>query len=1124
MRALVDLYSNGRGRTRKGHEGKAAVGRARLQGGSIGDALVCPVGGRVCFNTSQRSYSRGPDMTGDAANPNSIFDRAIGIASADERAAYITLTCGGDGALRREVERLVEAHFSARQAPGEPTAIASAAGKAPPGVPRGTTHDVGVTVAGRYDLLEKIGEGGMGEVWLARQSEPVKRNVALKLIKFGANTKQVLDRFGAERQALALMDHPNIAKVLDGGVTDDGRPFFVMELVKGVPITEYCDARRLTPAQRLELFVPVCQAIQHAHQKGIIHRDIKPSNVLIARYDERPVPKVIDFGIAKAIGQPLNENTIHTAFGGIIGTPMYMSPEQATLNNLDIDTRSDVYSLGVLLYELLTGNPPFAQKELEKKGVLEVLRVVREEEPTKPSTKVSTDEALPTLSANRGTEPRKLTALLRSELDWVVLKALEKDRSRRYQTAGSLAADISRFLQGEPVLAHPPSSRYRVAKFLRRRKGLVAAATAVAAALLVGLTAFAWQARNTALERDAAVAARSETKKRADELQKVSDFQARMLSQVDPGAAGLQLTQDVKAKLAAALAKDGVPEADRAKRVDAFLAEWGRVNATDAARDLIDRTVLKPAVNAVGEQFADQPLVDATLRQVLANRYRELGLYEASHSLQERVLTSRRKLLGDDHRDTLDSMQAMGQLLLQMGKLKEAEQADRELLERRRRVLGDDHPDTLAAMGQIAEALQQQGNLPQAETLFLESLTKRRRVLGDDDPLTLSAVNDMGELLRQEGKYPEAETLLREAIEKRRRVLGEDHVATLQSIENLSTLLNQQTKRAEALKYMGEVLEKRRRILGEAHPETLNTLQSLATILSQTGQHDEAESRLREALAAERLALGADHLQTLNTLSNLAVELIEAGKLTEAESLCRDSLERHRRSAGPNHPDTLIATNIMGFVLLRQKKLAEAEPFARQAMEIARQTLGGDHPDSLIYLLNVGALLVDLDKRNEAEPFLRDCVDKAVRKLGREHMTTLSATLNLGTLLIHDGRFREALEVLTPAEDPARKSCTGANTRPLAALLMNIGKARTGLKEYPGAEAKLLEAQSLYVTSRGVTTKDTFTCTRAFVDLYTAREAAEPGKGYAAKAAEWERKMKPTPLAPAAKSPANEKR
>jgi serine/threonine protein kinase len=326
----------------------------------------------------------------------------------------------------------------------------------------------------------------MGSVWRAKQTEPVKRFVAVKLIKAGMDSRQVLARFEAERQALALMDHPNIAKVLDGGLHEQ-RPFFVMELVKGVPITEYCDSCKLTPKERLELFVPVCQAIQHAHQKGIIHRDIKPSNVLIALYDDRPVVKVIDFGVAKATGGTLTEQTIDTGFGGVVGTPQYMSPEQATLNNLDIDTRSDVYALGVLLYELLTGSPPFSRRELEMKGLLEVLRVVREEEPPRPSTKLSTADALQTLSANRGTEPKKLTGLLRNDLDWIVMKALEKDRARRYETASGFAVDVQRYLSGEAVQAHPPSTSYRLKKFVRRNKGQVIATSLILFTLVAGL-------------------------------------------------------------------------------------------------------------------------------------------------------------------------------------------------------------------------------------------------------------------------------------------------------------------------------------------------------------------------------------------------------------------------------------------------------------------------------------------------------------------------------------------------------------------------------------------------------------------------------------------------------------
>src|SRR5262245_918114 len=401
---------------------------------------------------------------------NSLFLRALELPSADERLRYVDEACVGDSSLRADVEALLEASARAGSFLERPAPELDATRDMPV-----VTERAG-TIIGPYKLLEQIGEGGFGVVFLAEQSRPVRRKVALKILKPGMDTRQVVARFEAERQALAIMDHPNIARVFDGGATESGRPYFVMELVKGVPITEFCDQYHLTPRQRLELFIPVCQAVQHAHQKGIIHRDLKPSNVLVSRHDTTSMVKVIDFGVAKATGQQLTEATLHTSFGAVVGTVEYMSPEQASFNQLDVDTRSDVYSLGVLLYELLTGSTPLQRKELEQAGMLETLRMIREQEPTRPSAKLSTSEGLPTLAANRGTEPAKLTRLVRGELDWIVMKALDKNRNRRYESASAFAMDVQRFLADEPVLACPPSARYRLGKFLRRYRGGVAAA------------------------------------------------------------------------------------------------------------------------------------------------------------------------------------------------------------------------------------------------------------------------------------------------------------------------------------------------------------------------------------------------------------------------------------------------------------------------------------------------------------------------------------------------------------------------------------------------------------------------------------------------------------------------
>jgi serine/threonine protein kinase/WD40 repeat protein len=445
----------------------------------------------------------------DPQRVRAIFLEAVENHAPDQWSTFLDQACGGDPDLRRRIDVLLRAHEQADSRLDVTTLRPEAVLNQPVAETPGT-------VLGPYKLVEQLGEGGMGVVWMAQQTEPVKRLVALKLIKRGMDSRQVLARFDAERQALALMDHLNIAKVLDAGTTPGGRPYFVMDLVKGVPITRYCDKHHLTPRQRLELFVPVCQAVQHAHQKGIIHRDLKPSNVLVALYDGKPVPKVIDFGVAKADGHLLTDKTLVTGFGNIVGTLEYMSPEQAEVNQLDIDTRSDIYALGVLLYELLAGSPPFTRKELEKAGLLEMLRVIREQEPPVPSTRLSTAEGLPTLAANRGTEPAKLTRLVKGELDWIVMKALEKDRSRRYATAYGFAMDVRRYLADEPVLACPPSVGYRIRKSIRRNKGAVLAAALVVVALVGGLLGTTWGMLRATDAEAAAVALAGEKERERD--------------------------------------------------------------------------------------------------------------------------------------------------------------------------------------------------------------------------------------------------------------------------------------------------------------------------------------------------------------------------------------------------------------------------------------------------------------------------------------------------------------------------------------------------------------------------------------------------------------------------------
>jgi tetratricopeptide (TPR) repeat protein len=697
---------------------------------------------------------------------------------------------------------------------------------------------------GPFKILQQIGEGGFGSVFEAEQEHPVKRRVALKVIKLGMDTREVIARFEAERQALALMDHPHIARVLDAGATDSGRPYFVMELVKGEPISSYCSKHKLPIAERLQLFGQVCEAVQHAHTKGIIHRDLKPNNVLVSTQDDRPFAKVIDFGIAKATSGRLTDKTLFTEMNLMMGTPLYMSPEQAE-GSADIDTRTDIYSLGVILYELLTDTTPIDSNTLRTAGYAEIQRIIREVEPPRPSARLSKSTTTKVgAEARQPGDSRRLTKMVRGELDWIVMKAIEKDRARRYETANGLVMDIRRYLAGEAVQAAPPSAAYRMRKLVRRNKGAVAAGFLIAVSLLVGIAGFAWQAH---IARQQAQLAQQQTqlaRQRTNELEQVAKFEATMIGQVNPTQAGKLLADDVQAKFAAALVKEGLPEDKRHVQIAAVAGLWQRVNATDTARDLIDNTILKPAVAEIDQQFKNQPLVDAYLRQTLAYRYTGMGLYDAALPLQQSALATRRRLLGDDNLQTLGSMVAMSALFENMGKPAEAEPLCREAVQRLRRVAGKDDPATVRALFLMGLILYDDGRFGEAEPYEREVLSIQRRVLGEDNPDTLAQIHNLGLLLMYEHKPDQAEPLLREAESKDRRVLGENSPNTLMAIENLGILLEREGKFDQAEALEREALDKSRRALGEDHLVTLNAVSLDALALDGKGDYADAEKLL----------------------------------------------------------------------------------------------------------------------------------------------------------------------------------------------------------------------------------------------------------------------------------------
>jgi eukaryotic-like serine/threonine-protein kinase len=883
----------------------------------------------------------------------------------EERSAFLEKACRGVPELQRAVEALLAENDRLSGFLSDSPhlhAQADAWGYVVDEIRSSTTANAPAegTVLGHYLLLEKIGEGGMGEVWLAEQREPVRRRVALKLILAGMNTREVMARFESERQALALMDHPAIAKVFDAGSTPAGLPYFVMEYVAGTPINTYCDRHKLTMRQRMELFIQVCEGVQHAHQKAIIHRDLKPSNILVCEVDGKPMPKIIDFGLAKATSQRLTDASLFTRVGAVLGTIDYMSPEQAGSGGEDIDTRTDVYSLGVVLYQLLAGALPL---DLKKLAYQEVLRRIREQDVPRPSSRILTQGGDSTITAqNRGTDPPALTRQLRGDPDAVALKALEKDRKRRYGSPSELAADLGRYLRNEPIAAHPPSTAYRARKYIRRHR----LGVAIAAAAVLLLAGFSVRER---LQLQRITQEREHASRERDRADRITQFMTNMFKVSDPSEA--------------------------------------RGN-TVTAREILDKSSTD-----IKTSLTKDPELQAQMLHVMGNVYSNLGLYPSAQSLQQQSMEIRQRVLGPEHPDTLQSMTGLAVVLDREGHYAEAEKLSRGTLDIRRRVLGPEHPDTVKSMINLAATLSDEGHPAEAEKLDREALDIQRRVLGPEHPDTLTSMNNLAGILSDQGHPAEAEKLYRETLDMSRHVLGAESPATLASVNGLANALAREGHYGEAEKLYREMLDMERRILGPDHPDTLTSLNNLAFILGLDGRYVEAETLHRETLDIQRRVLGPEHRDTLTSMSNLANDLRSEGNFVEAEKWDRETLDIRRRVLGPEHPDTLDSMQNLANDLLSEGHYAQAEKLHREAVDIDRRVLGLEHPDTIGTLSTLAVDLSHEGRFGEAEKLFRQALQLAEKS--NQPVVLSNAWYNFACGAAVAGRHGKALRYLRKA-------------------------------------------------------------------------------------------------------------
>lgn len=1021
-------------------------------------------------------------MADSAPDIKAIFLEALDHRAPAERSSYLDRACAGAPEVRGRVEALLAAIDQAgnfleqpaltrgpvpvpvpvpepdRGADGtEGTSESGRTGAAPvdePTVPDDRAiaagpagpEDGSAATIGPYALLQKIGEGGMGTVYLAEQSHPIRRRVALKLIRPGIDSRTVLGRFEVERQALALMDHPNIARVLDAGTASDGRPFFVMELVKGVPITDYCNECRLGLADRLGLVRQVCSAVQHAHQKGVIHRDLKPSNILVESHDGTPVPKVIDFGLAKATGSAaIDDRGAITAFGAIAGTPMYMAPEQATFNAIDVDTRADIYALGVVLYELLTGSTPIRREELDRASLEAVLHAVRAVEPPTPSSRVGSSEAIASIAAVRGVDPSRLGRQLRGDLDWVVMKALSKERQRRYESAAALSLDLERFLHHEPVSAGPPSAAYRLRKFVRRNRVRVATGALVLASLVLGAAAATFglvearrqeqralavaDARDRALraearQRQAAEEHRLRAEKRLAQVEKMNGLLGSIFEDLDPRK----------------IERDGKP-------LGAVLGER------------LDRA----AAEVEGEATGD-PLAVARMQAILARSLLGLGHADRAVQLFTKARDTLASRLGPDDLATLATAGGLAHGYRDAGRLDQAVALGEEVLSRRQARLGPGHIETIRAMSDLAGIYHGAGRADRASEIFERSVALYREKLGPGHPTTIQEMHNLAATYAVTGRVDRAVPIFEEVLERQRASLGPDHPDTLTTLRNLAGGYYVTGQPSRSIRLLEEMVPLQRAKLGPDHPETLTSMNNLAASYGATGRYDRAVELLEHVLGLRTAKLGPDHPESLRSTADLAGHCGAAGQVGRAIKLYEGALPAMREKLGPGHPITV--GSLEGYA----RCLVVAEQFDRAAVVLDeliashRKARGDGHTDTLRARIARADLEAARGRLEAAEAAFRSALEACRAHIGPEHPLRLNAGLGLARVLERRGDSDRAAPLYREAIDAARQNPSDRVT--LGRVLAESGRSSLEGADHPTAEARLREALEILGAER----------------------------------------------------------